>query len=244
MDITETLTFDDTDRADLYDYVESHGSVREDVARRALNMDQTAFGHHVTVLRREGYIRKVGNKLQVAYTPEAAEVHELDGLEVTIRTVEEGDRDGLVAAVRSVAEEGSYIEAETVRDVLDHEDALIRHNNIRSRIFFVAEVDDELVGWCHLDLPETEKLGHTAVLTVGIAPGYRGHGIGGELLDWGVSWAADRGFEKLYNSVPATNERAISFLEEHGWEVEAVRADHYKMDGDYVDETMMAYDLR
>jgi ribosomal protein S18 acetylase RimI-like enzyme len=44
----------------------------------------------------------------------------------------------------------------------------------------------------------------------------------------------------VYNSLPATNEDAVAFLESHGWTVEAVREDHYEIDGDLVDEVMLA----
>ena len=243
MDITETLQFDHQDRKDIYDYIERNGTVREAEVRRALNLDPAAMGSHVTVLRRDGYIRKVGNKLQVAYQEEEASQHDCGGLSVTIRAAQEVDRDDLTEAIREVAEEGSYIEAETVADVLDHEEVLFRHNDVESRLFFVATVDDEVAGWVHLDLPEAEKLRHTAVLTVGVRDDYRGHGIGAALLDRGMGWARDKGFEKLYNSVPATNETAIDFLETHGWETETVREDHYKIGEDYVDEVMLAVEL-
>jgi len=107
-------------------------------------------------------------------------------------------------------------------------------------VFFVATVDGEVVGWVHIDVNETEKLHHTAELTVGVLDEYRGKTIGSELLDRGVGWASNHGIEKIYNSLPATNERGIEFLEDHGWETEAVRANHYKFDDDYVDEVMMA----
>ena len=73
---------------------------------------------------------------------------------------------------------------------------------------------------------------------------YRGRSIGSELLARGVEWAADHGIEKIYNSLPATNDRGMEFLEDHGWETEAVRANHYRLDGDYVDEVMMATTVR
>ncbi len=243
MDITESLQFDHQDRKDIYDYIESNGTVRESEVRRALNLDPGALGAHVTVLRRDGYVRKVGNKLQVAYQEEEAREHDCDGLSVTIRATQEVDLDDLTEAIREVAEEGTYIEAETVADVIDHEEVLFRHNDVESRLFFVATVDDEVAGWVHLELPEAEKLRHTAVLTVGVREEYRGHGIGAALLDRGVEWARDKGFEKLYNSVPSTNETAVAFLESHGWETEAVREDHYKIGDDYVDEVMMATEL-
>ncbi|MFU8868139.1 GNAT family N-acetyltransferase, partial [Natronococcus sp.] len=72
---------------------------------------------------------------------------------------------------------------------------------------------------------------------------YRGHGLGGHLLERGLEWAASQGYERVYQSIPSTNEAAVEFLEGHGWEVEAVREGHYKIDGEYVDEVMMAVEL-
>lgn len=248
MELTDRLQFDDADRKDLYDYIERHGSVREADARRALNLSPGAFGSHLTVLRRNGYVRMVGDELQVAYHADVSEIHDVDGMVVTVRTATEDDRVLLEAAVDAVAQEGSYIEAETVAAILDYEGAINRHNDVMSRLFFVAEVTteegDEIVGWVHLNLPEAEKLSHTAELTVGLVPDYRGRGIGDILLERGVRWSREHGYEKLYNSVPATNEGAIRFLEERGWETEAVREGHYKINGDYVDEVMMAMDPR
>jgi ribosomal protein S18 acetylase RimI-like enzyme len=239
MELTEKLTFDNDDRKDIYEYVESHGSVRESDVRRALGFDPGAFGHHLAILRRDGYVRKRGDELEVAYEEEGVDRHETD-VEFSIRQARQADLSGLVGTIKRVAEEGTYIEAENVGDVLDHEEVVLRHNEVQSRIFFVACIDDEVVGWVHLALPELEKLAHTAVLTVGILPQYRGHGIGSALLERGTEWARTHGFEKLYNSVPASNESAIEFLRSHGWETEATRADHYQIDDGYVDEVMMA----
>jgi ribosomal protein S18 acetylase RimI-like enzyme len=119
----------------------------------------------------------------------------------------------------------------------------LRHNELESRIFFVACIDNDVIGWVHLKHSESAKLSHTAELTLGVLAQYRGHGIGAELLKRGTDWAADHGYEKLYNSVPSSNQTAIDFLEDHGWETEAVREDHYKIDGEYADEVMLAKSL-
>ncbi|WP_277553071.1 GNAT family N-acetyltransferase [Halobaculum limi] len=240
MELTEKLTFTHDDRRDLYEYVEEHGNVHERDVRRALNMDRTAFGHHVTALVRDGYLTWEDDRLSVAYAEEDATAYTANGIEYVVRMAAQPDLGGLVSAIRAVAGEGRYIEAETVADVIEHDEVILRHNDVRSRLFLVAAVDDDVIGWVHLDLPEAEKLSHTAVLTVGLIPEYRGKGIGATLLEEGEAWASDHDFEKLYNSVPATNEGAIGFLESHGWEREAVREDHYRMDGEYVDEVMLA----
>jgi N-acetylglutamate synthase-like GNAT family acetyltransferase len=243
MELAGKLEFDNRDRKDIYDYVERHGAVTEREVRRSVGLDETAFGHHLTVLRRDGYLQERDGKLEVAYKEESAEEHRVDGIEYTIRLAHQRDLSGLVGVIRQVAEEGTYIEAENVADLIDYEEVVLRHNELQSRVFFVATVEEEVIGWVHLALPEAEKLSHTAVLTVGVLPEYRSAGIGGDLLRRGLAWARENGYEKVYNSIPAVNENACDFLEHHGWEVEAVRADHYKIDGDYVDEVMMAVDI-
>ncbi|MGA9399444.1 N-acetyltransferase family protein, partial [Haladaptatus sp.] len=164
-------------------------------------------------------------------------------IEFVIRPARQEDLSGIVGAIRQVAQEGSYIVAETVADEIDHQEALLRHNDLESRMFFVATVGDEVVGWVHLHAPELDKLSHTAELTVGVLDEYQGHGIGSHLLERGLEWAGANGYEKVYQSAPSTNENAIDFLEAHGWETEAVRKNHYKIDGEYVDEVMMAVKL-
>jgi L-amino acid N-acyltransferase YncA len=173
----------------------------------------------------------------------AEEEYRSEDLEFHIRPARQEDLAGIVGAIRQVAEERTHIEAESVADEVDHEEALLRHNELESRMFFVATVDDDVVGWVHLHAPELEKLSHTAELTVGVLDGYRGHGIGSHLLARGLEWAGTNGYEKVYQSVPSTNEDAIAFLETHDWETEAIRENHYKLNGHYVDEVMMAVEL-
>jgi L-amino acid N-acyltransferase YncA len=240
MQLTETLEFDHDDRRDIYDYVERHGSVEPERARTSLNMEPRAFGHHAAILKRDGILEDADGQLRIAYEDDVETEFRSEGVEVRIRQAREEDLTGLVGVIRESIGDGTYVDAETVADVVDHEEVLLRHNELESRVFFVATVDTEVVGWVHIDVNETEKLAHTAELTVGVLDEYRGRTIGSELLDRGVEWAKNHGIEKIYNSIPATNERGIEFLEDHGWETEAVRANHYKFDDDYVDEVMMA----
>ncbi len=241
MELTERLDFDHEDRKRIYEYVERHGRVSADRVRDELNLTPRGMRHHVAILRRDGYVEDEDGDLVVTFENGAVEEHRSEDCEFLIRQARQDDMAGLVGAIRRVAEEGSYTEAESVADVIDHEEVLLRHNELESRMFFVATVDEEVVGWVHVAGSEIDKLGHTAVLTVGVLKEYRGNDIGSHLLERGLEWAGKMEYEKLYNSVPATNERAIEFLEANGWETEATREDHYRIDGDYVDEVMMAY---
>jgi L-amino acid N-acyltransferase YncA len=242
MEFSSRVEFDHGDRSDIYNHVERSGTVGYERAREALEMSHEAFGHHVAVLRREGVITETDEgKLRVAFERGAGETYDADdGMAVTIRQAREEDLEGLVAVIREALTDETYIEAETLADTIELESVLLRHNELMKRVVFLAKVDDEVVGWTHADARELDALDHTAEVTVGVVEPHRGRGIGSKLLDKSVDWALDHGFEKLYNSVPATNERAVSFLESRGWETEAVREGHYRIDGEYVDELMMA----
>jgi len=244
MELTDKLDFSHAGRKDLYEYVESHGEVKPDDARDALHMEPREFGHHAAILRRDGVLEETGKgHLRIAYETAAEEEYEEDDVSYTIRQARQEDIQGLVGAIRTAIEDGSYVVAESVADLIDHEEVLLRHNEVESRIFFVACVDNDVVGWVHIAHPEMEKLRHTAELTLGVLDEYRGHGFGSHLLQRGLEWANSQGYEKIYNSVPSTNENAVDFLKGHDFHEEARRRDHYKIDGDYVDEVMMEIDL-
>jgi len=94
-----------------------------------------------------------------------------------------------------------------------------------------------------LNAGSVEKLQCAAQLTVGVRGEVRNNGIGSRLLERGLDWAEANGYRKVYNSVPATNDAALAFLESHGWETEGIRREHYDVDDALVDEVMMAYQL-
>jgi ribosomal protein S18 acetylase RimI-like enzyme len=250
MQVHDDLEFGHDDRRRVYEYVERHGSASREEVRRSLDVEERAMRHHAAILCRDGYLEADGEELRVAFEEGERELHRGGEVTFAIRPARQSDLSGLVGAIRRVAEERTYIVAETVATLVDHQEVLLRHNSIESRMFFVATVDrpgrgtaapeEEVVGWVHLNVPELAKLGHTAELTLGVLEEYRGNGIGSQLLARALQWAEASGLEKLYQSVPSTNEDAVAFLEGRGWEVEAVRTDHYTLDGDYVDEVMLA----
>lgn len=245
MELTESLDFSHDGRRDLYEFVERHGDVEPGQARESLRMDEREFGHHVAILKRDGILQETADgHLRIAYDEAAEEEYTEEGVEYVIRQARQEDITGLVGAMRAAVEPGRYVVAESVADIVDHEEVLLRHNELESRIFFVACIDGEVVGWVHIDHPEMEKLRHTAELTLGVLEEYRGHGIGSHLMQRGLEWAASQGYEKIYNSIPSSNDAALAFLREHGWEEEARREDHYKLDSEYADEVMMEIDLK
>jgi len=216
-----------------------------------------ACNEHVDGLVDEGLLAERDGTLYVS--PDAGtERHEAEAFDYVVRPADEADREAVAELVRRIADEGAIVVDERVadaveprstsrpgqpEDAIEREGALIRLNDRESRMFFVAEAggdDGEVVGWVCVHGFELPARDHTAELTVGVAPEYREQGIGGTLLERGMAWAEAEGCLKVYQSVPGTNEEALDLLDAHGWEREATRTDHYRIDGELVDEIQLA----
>lgn len=241
MEVVDRPTFESETSKRLYEYVERHGTAKRHVLLDVVDAPTEEFQAGLDRLKAKGYLEEDGGTLRLALEVGAVEEYESGDVAYIIRPARHADFEELVATIRAVTAEETYVVAESVAEQLLYEDAVNRHNTVESRVFFVATVAGEVVGWTHLDLPQIDRIQETAQQTVGVEAAYRGAGIGSRLLRRGLDWAEANGYRKIYNSIPMTNDVAIGFLTDHGWETEAVRQDHYTIGEDHVDEVMMAY---
>jgi RimJ/RimL family protein N-acetyltransferase len=105
----------------------------------------------------------------------------------------------------------------------------------------VAESDGVVAGYVRLH--QTIRLpSHAHVLEIGIAvaPEHQGHGIGGQLLQEAKLAGAQRGARKLTLRVLAANAGARRLYERCGFTVEGVLEAEFLLDGELVDDVMMA----
>lgn len=241
MESLERPSFETETSKQIYQYVERHGTAARHRTRSALATPPDEFKTELERLLTKGYLEDDGGTLRIGLNAGSVERHVAGDLQYTIRPARQEDFEGLVDAIREVTAEETYVVAEGIAERLLYEDTVMRHNTVESRVFFVATDDGDVVGWTHLDLPQMDKMQSAAKLTVGVREAYRDNGVGSQLLDRGLDWAAANGFHKVYNSIPSTNDEALAFLESHGWNTEGIRRDHYTIDDDLVDEVMMAY---
>ncbi|WP_226481188.1 GNAT family N-acetyltransferase [Natrinema amylolyticum] len=287
MSMYPTGSFEDDVQRRVYEYVERNGAVTPAELARSIEIDDgrahskpARSGTYtetvapdpdelqscLEALQAAGYLTEVDGKYRLALSATTTDI-DCEDCVVTIRPAREEDRDGVVETMRTVADDGAYVVAETVATELERESALVRANEERSRVFFVAvrgerpadedaaesdpaadssasdadvDSDGDVVGWLHFDAPELPALRHTAEVTVGVDTDVRRQGIGSELLEYGLEWATDAGYRKCYQNVPATNEAAIEFLEDNGWQREGEHEEQYRLDGEFVDEIMLA----
>jgi len=243
MSTIERPTFRSDQSKEIYQYVERHGTAARHRAMDAVGVSPETFEAEIEWLLTKGYLEEDGGTLRIGLNAGSVEEHVGQEFSYTIRPARQEDFEGLVETIRNVTAAETYVVAESIAERLLYEDTVIRHNRVESRVFFVATKDGEVVGWTHLDLPQTEKIQCATQLTVGVRAEYRNNGIGSRLMDRALDWAEANGYRKVYNSVPATNDRALAFLESHGWDTEGIRREHYSVDGTLIDEVMMAYTL-
>lgn len=235
-------TFDTKDRQRVYDYIREHGPVSHEEleAEELVHVTPERYWQIVAILKRDGYVVEEEGKLRDAYRPAGPEAHAVEAVEYTVRRARLEDLSGLAGVIRQVTAGQTYIVGESVADQLAHADTLLHGEPDVPPTYFVAIVDGEVIGWANLERREEEKLRQVAYLTMGLLDEYRGLSIGSTLLERAVSWAGRHGFRKVASNIPATNESAVAFLEDNGWEVEAVRPDHYTIDDRLVDEVLVA----
>ncbi|MFT4921209.1 MAG: ribosomal protein S18 acetylase RimI-like enzyme [Haloarculaceae archaeon] len=254
--------FDHSHRREIYEFVEQNGAVTPETARQnvlvqpdtaskparsgsglepSVPMSNEEFTHHVTILERDGHLEERDGKLRVALPMEEdATTVSFDGIEATVRAAQQEDMSGVVGVIETVASGDDYVVARRLAEDISQEDVLVRYNRSEDRVFFVATVDSDVVGWLHVGGTNAPNMGHTATLTVGVLDQYRGHGLGSTLVESGLEWADTQDYRKIYQALPATNERAISFLEAQGWTVESTRTGHYRIDDELIDEVQLA----
>ena len=108
----------------------------------------------------------------------------------------------------------------------------------------VAELD-RVVGYVRLRHPSRLPAGRHVLQVngIGVDPGYRRRGIARALLEAAIEESRSRGARKLTLRVFAPNVPALRLYESAGFEVEGVLRGEFLLEGEYVDDMLMALDL-
>jgi hypothetical protein len=151
MRATERPTFESEASKVIYEYVERHGTAKRNVLLDVAPVPSDEFRTELDRLKSRGYLEEDGGTLQLALDVGTIEEHDTDAGIVTIRPGRQRDFEGLIDAIRDVTSEETYVVAETIAEQLLYDEAVTRHNRVESRVFFVATLGEEVVGWTHLD---------------------------------------------------------------------------------------------
>ncbi|MFC4077307.1 GNAT family N-acetyltransferase [Salinithrix halophila] len=165
---------------------------------------------------------------------------EQEGHSLVIRPAEPHDAQEIHRRLTRVVEEGVYLN-ETPDSLPDREEKREEIEDIREGggMYTVVEVDGEIAGVALLRRGLEGTSDHTAKFRTWLVPGYRGLGLGTQLLEYTIEWARTHGVEKINLDVWDNNDRAIQLYEKYGFQVEGRRLKQAVIEGEYVDELYM-----
>jgi RimJ/RimL family protein N-acetyltransferase len=107
-------------------------------------------------------------------------------------------------------------------------------------IQFLAERGGEVLGWCDVIPDQRPGFRHSGTLGMGVAPGFRGIGIGRKLLQLTLEAAFQEGLSRVELEVFASNGPAIALYERAGFRMEGRKRGARVLDGRSEDVLVMA----
>lgn len=160
-------------------------------------------------------------------------------MSIVIRQIEDRDFDGFYAVLGTVARERRYL-AFIEPPPVDGARAFVRNNIEKGYPQLVAIADGAVAGWCDVTPAGREVMAHVGVLGMGLAPEFRGKGLGEQLLREAIAAAHRFGFTRIELGVYAHNTRAYALYRKVGFIEEGVRRGRILIDGKHIDEVVMA----
>ena len=166
-----------------------------------------------------------------------------DGRTLLIRPAVSDDAEALVALRDAVASEGRWLAAlPGERSPLEERISLAQLIS-GGGLCLVAEVDGEVCAQLAVVRPYGSYQAHLGELSVAVASGARGRGVGTALLMVAVDWARAVGIAKLWLAVFPDNERAIAIYRNAGFVEEGRQRDQVRVAGQSRDLLLMGLRL-
>jgi L-amino acid N-acyltransferase YncA len=165
------------------------------------------------------------------------------GERVTIRPLEQGDREAILTFARSLPEHDLLFMR---RDITKAEnvDAWLHDVAIGTYSSLVAAVGTEIVGYATVASDGMTWTRHVAEMRLQVAPRMRGHGLGRLLTEQAFAIARERGVRKMIAQMTTDQVAAAKSFGRMGFEREAVlRGQVIDRDGALHDLQIMSLDV-
>ncbi|UII57613.1 GNAT family N-acetyltransferase [Cytobacillus spongiae] len=104
---------------------------------------------------------------------------------------------------------------------------------------FVAEIEEELVGYLIAIGGSAKRTKHSAYLVIGILPAYRGNRIGTQLFAHVTKWAQMHDVTRLELTVVTENQAGVALYKKSGFEIEGTKRNSLVINGRTFDEYYM-----
>ena len=138
----------------------------------------------------------------------------------------------------AVAREKRYL-AQIEAPLLERVEGFVRESVASDAVQFVALDGDKVVGWADIFPAWAHAVQHCGNLGMGVLPGYRGKGLGRQLLQACIDKARTKGITRITLEARADNSTAIALYTRMGFVHEALKPQALRFDGVYFDAVQM-----
>jgi RimJ/RimL family protein N-acetyltransferase len=165
------------------------------------------------------------------------------GREIEIREAEEADAATVLAMLRLVDRESTFLSREPGELAITELQERQHISQLRGRtgsVMLLAVHGGEVVGTIDFNGGTRRRTAHAGEFGLSVRRPYWGAGIGGALLDAMLAWCRETGFiHKVRLRVQDRNEAAIALYRSRGFVEEGRLARELKVDGAWVDLVVM-----
>ncbi|MEL7530961.1 MAG: GNAT family protein [Bacteroidota bacterium] len=166
-----------------------------------------------------------------------------NGQALSIREAKPEDAAKLIAYVKQIADETHFLTFGSDEfQISEAQEASLLKNyaETENRIFFVALLDQQIVGILNIFASGKKRLRHIGELGVSVAKAHWNKGIGRKLLQVALQWAETNPLiRKIDLGVQADNHAAIHLYEDLGFRREGLQSRGSLIEGQFYDVVLM-----
>ncbi|GLV55519.1 N-acetyltransferase [Dictyobacter sp. S3.2.2.5] len=160
-----------------------------------------------------------------------------------IRMLHEGDAEAFLRLRQQVNEETTFMLREPDENALLAKQQLeqfLRNSPSNDLLILVAEDDQQLAGFLIGERGLRQRNRRRLSLVVGLLQAFVGRGIGTQLFITMEDWARQNGILRLELTVMIHNKAAVALYQKRGFVIEGTMRQTMLIEGNYIDEYMMA----
>ncbi len=166
------------------------------------------------------------------------------GQRITLRLMDAGDGDGILAFARGLPEHDLLFMRRDITQAEQVETWVQRLEAGVTTSLLVLDGDDSIAGYATVDGSDLPWSEHVAELRVLVGPALRGRGVGRLLTEEAFRIALGMGVDKIIGQMTVDQHEAIAVFRSLGFQPEALLRDHVKdREGEKHDLVILSHDV-
>lgn len=158
--------------------------------------------------------------------------------EISIKDVE--DFIYLLSKIHEESKFTSYDPGEYSPTIQSASDYLEHFITSPTNTIFVAENDEQLVGFALITTKNYERTKHEAIISMGVKYLYRSKGIGSSLIHSVEAWCLNRKIRRIEACIVPENQHALELFKSSGFNIEGELRDKLLIDGKYYNQYILS----